>query len=187
MTEAQIAAQLQDSLNAVADDLLFRMTTPWELDAVMTDFGFAAGVCALQDAVGLDTICAQRQKTGHTPTPVLTRMVAEGRLGRAVGVGWYRYPGGGGPVVDPLVEDLLREEAWFAQGERKEVSDAALMTGLLAGLLREGLSLMSAGAAPDQIDRVSCDRLGFPRAKGGLLSHARAAGLVAVGDAFARV
>jgi 3-hydroxyacyl-CoA dehydrogenase len=42
-------------------------------------------------------------------------MIELGKLGRKTSAGWYRYPGGGGKVEDPIVADLAIEEAHFAE------------------------------------------------------------------------
>ncbi|GFE49731.1 hypothetical protein So717_14840 [Roseobacter cerasinus] len=170
MTRGELAAVMAAGLTRAADRLLYEATTPWELDAAMTDFGFATGICAAQDDLGLDVA---RTRCGPHATPVLPRMISEGRLGRCVGVGWYRYPGGGGAVEDPLVEDLLREEAWFGGIQRVQMTDGEMVIHLIAGALGAVLSAKSAGVHADQVDEASIAALGFPADKGGLLSHAR--------------
>lgn len=111
---------------------MLRHTNPWELDEALVDWGYGTGPCEAQDHVGLDVVLA-----GGTARsgPIQLRMVAEGRLGKKVGVGYYRYPGGGGAVIDPLVEDLIREEAWFAQVARSEMPPARLVAGMNAALV----------------------------------------------------
>lgn len=179
MTDARIALAFRDALDARADHVLMHATNPWELDAAMTAFGFAVGVCEAQDQDGIDAVLLRRRKAALSDlSPVLPRMVAEGRLGRKTGVGWYRYPGGGGLVIDPLVEDLLREEAWFAGVTRSELSDAALVDQVIQGILTVALDLLAklGPAAAAQIDKVSHTAIGFPRHTGGILSHARSLG-----------
>ncbi|MFK5997198.1 MAG: 3-hydroxyacyl-CoA dehydrogenase family protein [Rhodobacterales bacterium] len=65
----------------------------------------------------------QRQNATRDPArryiPIADRMVEEGRLGKKSGVGWYRYPGGGGAVIDPLLEDMIIEESYFAKVSRR--------------------------------------------------------------------
>ncbi|WP_299371037.1 3-hydroxyacyl-CoA dehydrogenase family protein [uncultured Tateyamaria sp.] len=133
-----VVTPLQDRFWRACEDVILRHSNPWELDEALVAFGYGIGPCAAQDLVGLDVVLAARG-VGAAPTPVLSRMVNEGRLGRRVGWGFYRYPGGGGAVVDPLIEDLVREEAWFAKLARDECEGAALVTlvhGQVATALR---------------------------------------------------
>lgn len=121
-------APLQDSFWQACERLLYLHTTPWELDEALVAWGYGMGPCEAQDLVGLDAVLAARQAAAVTP--VLPRMVAEGRLGKRFGWGYYRYPGGGGAVIDPLIEDLIAEEAWFANITRSELSAEALVAQL---------------------------------------------------------
>lgn len=103
-------------------------TNPWELDEALTGWGYGMGPCEAQDLVGLDVVLAEWGD--DPPTPILPRMVAEGRLGKKGSWGFYRYPGGGGAVIDPLIEDLILEEAWFAKHRRTPLEGAALLIRL---------------------------------------------------------
>ncbi|GGX44005.1 hypothetical protein GCM10007385_09920 [Tateyamaria omphalii] len=120
-----VVTPLQDTFWRVCERLLYRHTTPWELDEALVDWGYRLGPCEAQDLIGLDAVLHVRD--GADVTPVLPRMVAEGRMGKRFGWGYYRYPGGGGAVTDPLIEDLICEEAWFAKAERTELSADALV------------------------------------------------------------
>ena len=124
MTADVRVAAIQDAFWQTAEALMLRHTNPWELDEALTAWGYGIGPCAAQDLFGLDKVLS---RLPARPVPILPRMVAEGRLGKLGGVGYYRYPGGGGAVIDPLIEDLIREEAWFAKVPRHEVSDAVLV------------------------------------------------------------
>ena len=77
--------------------------------------------------------------------PSVDRAYEEGRQGRAAGWGWYRYPGGGGPVEDPLVEDLLLEEAWLRKITRTELSDEDLVERMTAALANAALDCLGQG------------------------------------------
>ncbi|MBY5934592.1 hypothetical protein KUV51_16405 [Tateyamaria omphalii] len=123
---------LQDAFWRACEVLLYRHTTPWDLDEALVDWGYGLGPCEVQDLVGLDKVLAARK--GADVTPVLPRMVAEGRLGKRFGWGFYRYPGGGGAVIDPLIEDLICEEAWFAKVDRVELTGADLVARLHADI-----------------------------------------------------
>ena len=121
-------APLQDRFWRVCETLILHHVAPWDLDEALTDWGYAMGPCEAQDLLGLDVVLCARG--GDTPTPVLPRMVAEGRSGKKGGWGYYRYPGGGGAVIDPLIDDLVAEEARFAQVERVDLDAADLVDRL---------------------------------------------------------
>ncbi len=73
---------------------------------------FPKGPLAWADDAGLDNVLAiledLRARDGHalyTPSPALTRLVAEGRLGRATGAGFHAYQDSTGPGAaegDPM-------------------------------------------------------------------------------------
>lgn len=167
-----------------ADTVLMDGSTPWDIDEAMVEFGFAMGPYEAQDLSGLDVDYANRKRQAATRDPdrryipISDRMVEEGRLGRKVGVGWYRYPGGGGAVIDPLLEDLVREEAYFAKVTRCEYSPEEIRTRLVFAMINEAADLLEEGITESarDIDLVSIDGVGFPRSRGGLLSYADAVG-----------
>ena len=181
-----IAPRLLDGLREISDTLLMDATTPWELDEAMRDFGFATGVYEAQDDEGLDVGYARRRAATRDPArriiPISDRMVAEGRLGRSVGVGWYRYPGGGGRVIDPLLEDMITEEAWFAKVDRVSLTPEEMMHRLLLGLINHAAGMLHAGDVGHvaDIDILSVHALGFPRDRGGVLRYADQLGAGAV-------
>jgi 3-hydroxyacyl-CoA dehydrogenase len=167
-------ARLLARFEAVAEALVFAGAAPWDLDAAAEAAGFAQGPCALMDRLGLDSALPRRARLAAAgaalPDPgVIVRMVAEGRLGRRASVGWFRYPGGGGQVTDPLIEDLVREEAWFARHPPRPFDDATLARHLLAALIDEAARLMDEGAVtgPGDIDLAAALALGFPPRLGG--------------------
>lgn len=127
MTEADQVAVVQNAFWLTAENLLLRHTNPWELDEGLMAWGYGMGPCEAQDLFGLDQVLARHPKR---KVSILSRMVSEGRLGKIGGVGYYRYPGGGGAVIDPLIEDLIREEAWFASVERVEICDRDLVNAM---------------------------------------------------------
>jgi 3-hydroxyacyl-CoA dehydrogenase len=163
-----------------ADTLLMDGTNPWELDEAMVDFGYAMGPYEAQDLSGLDIAYAARKRQAATRDParryipISDRMVEEGRLGKKVGVGWYRYPGGNGMVVDPLIEDLVREESWFAKVTRREFSADEMRRRLLLAMINEAADILAEGIAASarDIDLVTVFGYGFPRWRGGLMHYA---------------
>lgn len=159
MTEAEVATALQDSFWLAADQLLMFHTNPWELDEALEAAGYQMGPCAAMDLLGLDVVLDRRQGAA---SPILPRMVAEGRMGKKGGVGHYRYPGGGGAVIDPLIEDLILEEAWFAKVTRHDLSDAELVARLQAAQTAAVARLLELGVTQAAISRASRAALHAP-------------------------
>lgn len=157
-----IAAPLIAALEDAAEALVFDGSTPWEVDAVAEGAGFTLGPCAAQDLRGLDRAFA-RHKAQGSAMPLIGRMVPEGRLGRAGGVGWYRYPGGGGRVIDPLIEDLAREEAYFAGHAVRAISPQDIRDRLLGALATAARRL---GADPALTARIVALAFGLTLTEG---------------------
>lgn len=165
-----IGKRLQRRFYQEAESLLLQGAIPHELDEALVQIGFDMGVFEVQDLIGLDVAYRDRRRTGH-PAVVCDRMVEEGRLGKMAGVGWYRYPGGGGAVIDPLVEDLISEEARFAGVEMRAISARDMQQSLVQALTDEGLAILADGTAATaaDINMVAIHGLGYPSAKGGLV------------------
>ncbi len=134
----RLLARLEDAV----ESLVLDGAAPCEVDAVAEAAGFSPGPCAAQDQRGL----ARRPRA----LPLVARMIAEGRLGRAAGVGWYRYPGGGGRVIDPLIEDMAREEAHFAGHPVRSLNAAEIVSRLRAALTEAG-----AGTDPAALAQIA--------------------------------
>lgn len=171
-----------------ADALLLLGATPWELDEALEAAHWAPpGPCLRQDLAGLDVACALRHhnaaRSGRPVAPIAPRMLAEGRLGQRGGVGWYRYPGGGGPVIDPLMEDMCAEEAHFAGVSRRAVGAGAVVARLALSVI-DATAALAAQTGPALADRVALLALGFPPAAGGPLGLSRALSLSAVAAAL---
>ncbi|MCX7558596.1 hypothetical protein OS190_03395 [Sulfitobacter sp. F26204] len=150
---------LQDAFWGTGEKLLLHHTNPWELDEALCRWGYGLGPCEAQDLLGLDKVLARYP---CPVSPVLPRMVAEGRMGKSGGVGYYRYPGGGGAVVDPLIEDLILEEAWFAGIRRVELIDTALVAQMNAAVMPVVRRLTLRGTRQEDIGRLLQDALHFP-------------------------
>ncbi|MFK7751048.1 MAG: 3-hydroxyacyl-CoA dehydrogenase family protein [Sedimentitalea sp.] len=171
-----LATRLIFALNDAATRLVLMGAVPHEVDEAMVAFGFDLGVFEAQDLIGLDVGYVLRRDRGDKPAhwAIPDRMVEEGRLGHKASVGWYRYPGGGGAVIDPLVEDLAREEAWFAGCSTRDVSGDEIIETVLAALRAEGKNILDQDLASDveQINQISTLGLGYPVAQPGLMTSA---------------
>jgi hypothetical protein len=166
---------LQDAALALVDRLLLVGVTPWELDEALKHAGFSEGLLKAQDHIGLDVAFARRRAAG-TDLLVADRMVREGRLGRPIGVGWYRYPGGGGAVIDPLMEDMIVEEARFAQIDQMPLTAAEAADALIVGVMNAASGMLQSGVTPQDLDQLAFYKLGLPD----IIARARSMGQAAL-------
>jgi 3-hydroxyacyl-CoA dehydrogenase len=160
----ELAGRLEYTLWRCCDHLLMHHTNPWELDEALMAWGFARGPCEVQDHVGLDAV---RLQLGDAASPILPRMLAEGRLGKIGGVGFFRYPGGGGAVVDPLIEDLILEEAHFAKVSRVPLSDTQIVSKVCEDLRTALNGLTADEGQRREMVKMVVERLCFPACKTG--------------------
>ena len=163
-----------------ADTVFMDASTPWEIDEAMVEFGYAMGPYEAQDLSGLDIAFANRRRLDDTRDPnrryipIADRMVELGKLGKKAGAGWYRYPGGGGKVEDPIVADLAIEEAHFAKITRYELSEDDIRHRMMMAMINEACDILHEGIAASarDIDLVTVFGYGFPRWRGGLMHYA---------------
>ncbi|MEC7259512.1 MAG: 3-hydroxyacyl-CoA dehydrogenase family protein [Pseudomonadota bacterium] len=142
-----LLARFEACLDRTLHGLLMTGAAPFELDECLANAGFDPAPLLAQDLAGCDIGYARRKTTGDTTCFAFDRMVEEGRLGQMVGVGWYRYPGGGGPVEDPLVEDLLAEEARFAGITQRPVDCTEIRETVFTALRDESRAVVADGIA----------------------------------------
>ena len=173
-----VSSHLSSKLYEILDALLLEGALPYEVDEALTAFGFKIGPFEAQDLAGLDHAYYERKQCksfalhAYQPCVISDRMVQEGRLGKKVGVGWYRYPGGGGAVIDPLLEDLIVEEAHFAKIKRRQITDHEVVSRVVAALIDEATPLLEKGivATASDLDQLSVQALHFPH--GGICAYA---------------
>ncbi|WP_323771866.1 3-hydroxyacyl-CoA dehydrogenase family protein [Antarctobacter sp.] len=173
-----LVERLRGPFRDAAEAVFLHGSTPWEVDEALEAFGFTEGPFAAEDRIGLELAWARQGADGG---PILRRMMELGKLGRKAGAGWYRYPGGGGKVDDPIVADLALEEAHFHRMTRVDYSEEEIRARLLAALVVAAVELRGQGIGAEEIDRASVEGLGFPADKGGVLVWARAMGAARLG------
>ncbi len=180
-----IGNRIYSRYREAADTVFMDGSTPWEVDEAMVNFGYAMGPYEVADLSGLDIGYAARRRQDATRDPnrryipLADRMYELGKLGKKVGAGWYRYPGGGGKVEDPIVADLALEEAHFAGIERTEYDEAQIVERLTLAMINEATDVLAEGIAQSaaDIDLVTVFGYGFPRWRGGLMHYADTLGV----------
>ncbi|MDQ2962291.1 MAG: 3-hydroxyacyl-CoA dehydrogenase NAD-binding domain-containing protein [Pseudomonadota bacterium] len=153
---------------------------PEQIDAALTDFGFAMGPLAVGDLAGLDIgwrnagLRRQLRELGRD-CDLLDRMVAANRLGQKTGAGWYRYEERSRkPTPDPAIEAMLIEHARERGIERRTIAPAEIVERCLVGMINEGAKIIDEGVVSraSDVDVVWLTGYGFPRYRGGPLYYA---------------
>lgn len=165
-----------------AEFLLEEGATPGQIDRVIEGFGFAMGPLAVRDLAGND-IGFMIRKNRKLPaderySPILERLVAQGRLGQKTGKGFYRYEGRT-RIPDPEVTTLIEGVSRDLKIRRREIPDPEILDRLLHPLVNEGARIVAEGIAAraSDIDVVYVNGYGFPAWRGGPMYWAQHAGL----------
>jgi 3-hydroxyacyl-CoA dehydrogenase len=177
---------------AEAERLLLEGALPADVDAALTDFGFAMGPFATADLAGLDINWRMRKAQGLS-APIADLLCERGRFGQKTGRGFYLYaPGSRTPQPDPEVADLIAAEMARRRVAPRMVGKDEIVERLLFAMINEGARILAEGIArrPGDIDVIWVYGYGFPAHRGGPMHYADAVGLVRVRDrlaAFARM
>ncbi len=168
-----------------AEFLLEEGATPEQIDRVIESFGFAMGPLAVRDLAGNDVGFLIR-KNRRLPaderfSPILQRLVEQGRLGQKSGKGFYRYEGRT-RIVDPEVIALVEEVSRELGIQRRAIPDEEVLDRLLHPLVNEGARIVAEGIAirASDIDVVYVNGYGFPAYKGGPMYWAQQIGFARV-------
>jgi len=114
---------------------------------------------------------------------VLLRVADMGRMGQRNGMGFYKYEEGNRtPIHDPLIDEVIEEEAQKLNIIRSPISDEEVLERCLLGLINEGAKILEEGIAyrTGDIDVIWCFGYGFPRMHGGPMYYADRMGLKTV-------
>jgi 3-hydroxyacyl-CoA dehydrogenase len=163
--------------------------TPEQVDRVLTRWGMAMGMFAVDDMAGLDVAWRVRQELGHFRDPgvrrplVADQLYALGRYGQKTGKGWFGYSpdvgGGRTPIPDAEVLDLIARTATDAGIRRRTISDEEIEQRAIYALINEGARVLADGGAlrASDIDVVYVNGYGFPGWRGGPMFYADRVGL----------
>jgi len=161
--------------------------TPQQVDRVLTDFGMAMGIFAVDDMAGLDVAWRVRQERPPFAAGMRQPLVADvlcemGRFGQKTGAGWYRYADGRKAEADPEVENLINRRAREGGIARRAISDAEILDRLMLTLVNEGARVLEEGIAlrASDIDVIYLTGYGFPAFRGGPMFYADRRGLADV-------
>ncbi len=102
---------------------------PWQVDKVVTDYGFPMGPFQLNDLAGIDVRHAIRQEQmklygDRRQSVVLESIYQTGRYGQKTNGGWYTYEGGSRKgTPEPEIEAMILKTSEEMGVERREFSD----------------------------------------------------------------
>jgi 3-hydroxyacyl-CoA dehydrogenase len=121
-------------------------------------------------------------------SPILERLVVQGRLGQKTGKGFYRYEGRT-RIVEPEVTTLIEGVSRDLGIRRRQIPDEEILSRLLHPLVNEGARIVEEGIAAraGDIDVVYVNGYGFPAWRGGPMYWAEHAGLQSVVDTMRRL
>lgn len=165
--------------------LLLEGASPEQVDAAITDFGFAMGPFAVSDLAGIDIGYKSRQDMApgsYEPHAVLVAdgLAKAGHLGQKSGSGFYVYdPQTRAKTPNPVALDLLdaaRKDLGFTA---RDISPEEIVERCMLGLFCEGAQLLEEGIAQraGDIDVVYVNGYGFPRHRGGPMFWGQLLGL----------
>ena len=162
--------------------------TPEQVDRVLTTFGMAMGIFAVDDLGGLDVAWRIRKELNQFSEPgarrplVADALVEMNRLGQKTGKGWYKYEGGRTPLTDPETTAVIDRVTAGAGIRRRRVEDDEIRERTIYALINEGARLLEEGVAmrAADIDVIYLTGYGFPGFRGGPMFHADKVGLAKI-------
>ncbi|WP_375394387.1 3-hydroxyacyl-CoA dehydrogenase NAD-binding domain-containing protein [uncultured Sphingomonas sp.] len=160
-----------------AEKLLLEGALPWDVDRVLTGFGFPMGPFQMRDLAGNDVGWDKATSRSATVRDVLNE---RGRFGQKAGAGYYDYPDGGRtPLPSPEVERIVLEFAARAGIARRAIGDDEVRARTLYPMVNEGARILAEGKAARaaDIDVVWLAGYGWPRYRGGPMFWAGLEGL----------
>ncbi len=163
--------------SAQMEALLMEGAAPQELDAVVTEFGFPMGPCAMGDLAGLDVGWRIRQGRG-TRAPITDAICEAGRFGQKTGAGYYRYDGRT-PSPDPAVAEIIGAKQREHGVNPRTIAPDELFERLFYPMINEGARILEEGIAtrPSDIDVIWMNGYGWPSWTGGPMHYADTVGL----------
>ena len=162
-----------------ANKLIIEGAMPWDVDRVITDFGFPMGPFQMADLAGLDIGWSRETSRGETLRDKLCEM---DRRGQKTSAGFYDYDAKRERSPSPLVEKLVLEQSERLGVTRRAVSDQEILERCIYPMINEGAKILEEGHAyrASDIDIVWLNGYGWPAYRGGPMFYADTLGLPAV-------
>jgi 3-hydroxyacyl-CoA dehydrogenase len=167
--------------NAQADQLVLEGATPWAVDKVLYDFGFAMGHFQMRDLVGLDVGWNRDTTSSANVREILNEM---GRHGQKTRGGYYDYDEKRVQTPSPVAMQVIEDFAAKQGISRRDIGDQEIQDRILYAMVNEGARILDEGIASraSDIDIVWITGYGWPKYRGGPMFWADLQGLPQVLD-----
>ncbi|WP_166302624.1 3-hydroxyacyl-CoA dehydrogenase [Bradyrhizobium sp. 2S1] len=161
---------------AQAQRLILEGARPWDVDRVLTEFGFPMGPFQMSDLAGLDLGWRRETSKGESIRDLLCE---RDRRGQKTSKGYYDYDAERVATPSPEVEALIAEFARSRGYRSRQVTDDEILERLLYPMIDEGMKILDEGIAQraSDIDVVWLNGYGWPARTGGPMFWAEGVGL----------
>jgi 3-hydroxyacyl-CoA dehydrogenase len=167
--------------------LLEEGALPEQVDGALERWGMAMGPFRVMDLAGQDIGWSIRKRRAieqpDRPYSKIPDLVCERqRFGQKTGSGFYRYPDGRTPLVDPQIRALIVEYSAAIGMTRRRIEEEEIVMRCVLAMTNEGARIVAEGIAyrPLDIDVAYLDGYGFPAERGGPMFFADRIGLPTV-------
>jgi 3-hydroxyacyl-CoA dehydrogenase len=159
-----------------AEAMLLEGALPWQIDAVLYDFGLPMGPFAMADLAGLDL--GWRRETSRSAT-IREVLCERDRRGQKTGAGYYDYDEQRTARPSPVTEQIVMEFSQRAGIQRRALSEQEILERCLYPMINEGAKILEEGIAlrASDIDIVWVNGYGWPAYRGGPMYYADSIGL----------
>jgi len=158
-----------------------------DIDRYYLDFGMPMGPFHLIDEIGID-VAVKVAKIFHKafgaraePSPLMSKIVETGRLGKKNGKGFYTYDSRGKKLE---IDQKVYTDLGLSRPNKKMDKDECIHRGIFAMINEAALSLVEDRIveSAQEVDLAMIMGTGFPPFRGGLLKYADAVGTTKIVD-----
>jgi 3-hydroxyacyl-CoA dehydrogenase len=162
--------------SAQAQKLIMEGANYWEVDEVLTDFGFPMGPFQMGDLAGTDIGWHRDPSRIET---VRDALCAAGRFGQKAGKGYYDYDAARNRTPSDETRAIIADFAGKSGNQQREISKDEIRERLLYPMIDEGAKILAEGKAQraSDLDVVWINGYGWPLYTGGPMFWADTLGL----------